>query len=144
MKFILIPLVVYFFNQLVKLAYLLVIKRRMHGGLFSWVFIWVGQFPSAHAAVLASCCTLIWSEYGVNSYLGFSVFASLIFLYGFLEDKKRQGLFEGYFNKSQDPALRQISTDKILMDFSGHTWIDAAVGIGEGIILTLYLLRNYF
>ena len=72
------------------------------------------------------------------------MFVSLIFLYGFLEDKKRQSLFEGYFNKSGDAALRQIGTDKILMDFSGHTWIDIAVGISEGIILTLYLLRNYF
>lgn len=144
MKFILIPLIVYFFNQVVKLVFLLASRRRIYGELFSWAFIWVGQFPSAHAAVLASCVILIWSQYGVNSLFGLSLFVSLIFLYGFLEDRKRQSLFESYFDKSEDPALKQIARDKILMDFSGHTLLDFAVGIFEGVILTILLLKFVF
>lgn len=143
MKFIFIPLASYFFAQTVKLFYLLALKRKTNGNVFTWAYVWAGEFPSAHAAVLAACLVLIYLEYGLGSIFGFSVFISLMFLYGFLEDKKRQSLLESYLNRSADPALRQIGGDKVLMGFSGHTVAEEIAGAFLGVAITITLLNIF-
>jgi acid phosphatase family membrane protein YuiD len=89
MKFLFIPLVVYLLNQIIKYFYVLHRNRKIVGNRLFWTFIWVGQFPSAHSAVLASSLTLVYLENGLNAVFGFCVFAALIFIYGLLEDKKK-------------------------------------------------------
>ena len=140
MQFLVIPIVVYAVNQIIKFFVLIERRRKILGGRFSWIFFWVGQFPSGHAAVLSSCMTLIYWRYGLNPIFGFCFFVSIMLLYGFLEDKKRQRIFESYFIKSSDKALSAIVKEKILMDFSGHTFLDEAFGIMEGLVISLLLI----
>jgi acid phosphatase family membrane protein YuiD len=141
MKFLFIPLVVYLLNQIIKYFYVLHRNRKIVGNRLFWTFIWVGQFPSAHSAVLASSLTLVYLENGLNAVFGFCVFAALIFIYGLLEDKKRQMILENYYVSSDNPALVQAVKDEILIDFAGHTLLEVIAGIIVGIILTLYITK---
>ncbi len=141
MKFLLIPLTVYLLNQIIKYFYVLHRKRNIVGNRLFWTFIWVGQFPSAHSAVLASALTLVYLENGMNAVFGFCVTASLIFIYGLLEDKKRQMILENYYLTSENPALMQAVKDEILIDFAGHTFLEVIAGIIVGVGLTLYIIR---
>ena len=100
----------------------------------------MGQFPSGHGAVLSSCLTLIFWHYGLNPLSAFCLFVSLMLAYGFLEDRKRQSIFESYFEKSADKALSAIAKEKILMDFSGHTLFDEIFGVVEGLVITLLII----
>ena len=143
MQFLLIPIAVYLINQAIKFFVLLERKRKILGGRFLWTFFWVGQFPSGHAAVLTSCLTLIFWRYGLGPLSAFCFFVSLMLMYGFLEDRKRQSIFESYFIKSSDKALSTIVKEKILLDFSGHNLTDEVFGIIEGLVITL-LLINFF
>ena len=143
MKFLAIPIIVYIINTLIKSWFLWINKRPVYGGEVLWNFLWVGQFPSSHAAVLASCLTLVYMENGLSPIFAFCCFVGYMLLYGFLEDKKRQKLYEGYFSKSSDAALKQIGTDKILMDFSGHNLPDLAFGLVEGFLITFLLTRIF-
>ncbi len=141
MKFILIPLFVYFLNQVIKYFYVLHRKRKIVGNRLFWTFIWVGQFPSAHSAVLASALTLVYMENGMNALFGYCVFVALILIYGLLEDKKKQMILENYYISSENPAFLQAVKDEILIDFAGHTFLEVIAGITVGIVLTLYIIR---
>ena len=143
MKFLLIPIIIYFVNQVIKAFFLWLFKRPIEGNKLFWALVWVGQFPSGHAAVLTSCLTLIFWRYGLGPLSAFCFFVSLMLMYGFLEDRKRQNIFESYFIKSSDKALSTIVKEKILMDFSGHNLADEVFGIIEGLVITL-LLINFF
>lgn len=141
MKFLLIPIIVYLLNQVIKYFYVLHRRRKIVGNRLFWTFVWVGQFPSAHSAVLASSLTLVYLDNGLNAVFGFCVFAALIFIYGLLEDKKRQTILEDYYVSSDNPAFLQAVKDEILIDFAGHTLLEVIAGILVGIGLTLYISK---
>lgn len=115
----------------------------MLGDRFTWTFLWVGSFPSAHTAVLTSALYVVGLTQGIGAVFGFCLFVTIIIIYGLLEDHKRQIMYESYFDRSGDPALQKISTDKILLDFSGHHIFDIAFAVIEAITLT-YIITNYF
>jgi acid phosphatase family membrane protein YuiD len=143
MKFLLIPLVALFVNQLIKFIVQIWRKKKYLGNRIIWSLVWVGAFPSAHSAVLASCVYLIWLFQGFGPLFGFSVFVSIIIIYGLLEDKKRQVLWEQYFEKRRDVTIAKIVDTQVLIDFSGHTIVDIICGALLGLI-TAILLINYF
>ena len=140
MKFIIIPVIVIIVCQLIKLS-ILFFKERKKLSLkqIIWEGFWVGKFPSSHSAVLASSFYLI-TKYSNNaSVTSFSFFVCLMFLYGLLEDKKRNEIMEMYFIKSNDIELKQIVLDRKLKEFNGHGYIELIVGIVLGVILTSVL-----
>lgn len=143
MKFILVPLLVYAINQLIKFFILLARDRNILGSRLVWSVWWVGGFPSAHAAVLTSALYLVGSTQGLGAVFGFCLFVTIILIYGLLEDKKRQLIYESYFSQSQDPALKKVVSDKILLDFSGHSFYDVAFSVVEALALT-FIITNYF
>ncbi len=143
MKFILVPLIVYIVNQLIKFFVLLKRRRNILDNRFSWSVLWVGSFPSAHTAVLTSALYLVGLSQGLGALFGFCLFLALIIIYGLLEDHKRELIFESYFAKSQDLALRTIIKDKILLDFSGHSFFDVVFAVVEGVALT-FIITQYF
>lgn len=142
MKFILVPLIVYSFNQLLKFFVLLARNRKIRGSRFIWTFLWVGSFPSAHTAVLVSSLYLVGQSQGLGALFGFCFFLVLVIITGLLEDQKRELIYESYFVKSHDVMLKKIVKDKILLDFSGHSFLEIIFGAAEGVIFT-FLITQY-
>ena len=136
MKYLLIIFAVWAVNQLVKFSFLSFRQRRLPKNRWLWIFIWVGSFPSAYAAVLTSAVYLVALTTGFGAIFAFSVLVSILFIYSLLEDKKRQSIYEEYFTKSSEPSLLRIVQEQVLMDFSGHTLLDVTAGIVLGILLT--------
>ena len=140
MKLFLIPFIVLLVDQVIKFFVIIWKKRKIYGNRFVWSFIWAGQFPSAHTALIASCDTIIWRYYGAGPLFVFCFFVSLVLIYNLVASKKHEILMENYFSKSGDKVLVKIVKDQILMDFSGHTLTEILAGGVLGIVLTLILL----
>lgn len=137
MKFILIPLIALVFCQLIKLIIALVKNHDISFTRIVWEGFWVGKFPSSHSAVLASSFYLL-AKYSLNpSIVAFGLVISLLYIYGLVEDKKRQEIYDGYMLKCSDISLQKIATDKKLLDFSGHTFLEIFVGLIVGILIAV-------
>ncbi len=140
MKILLIPFVVLVINQTIKFFILLWRKRKIVGNRIAWSFVWVGQFPSAHSALLLSCDTIVWYYYGISPIFVFCSYVSLILMYNLMAEKKYETLLENYFVKSADKALTREVKDQIVMDYAGHTFMQILAGGILGTVLTLLLL----
>lgn len=80
---------------------------------------------------------IIGKEDGLGLLFGFSVIVGGLFIYSLLEDKKRHELFEEYFIKSEDEAIRRIVSDKKLLQFNGHALIDVVAGVVLGLLIAV-------
>ncbi len=107
---------------------------------FSWPSFWIGGFPSSHTAALTSVLYAIWKYDGMNLLFGFGVVIALLFIYGLLEDKKRQLLFNEYFIKSGDSSLQQVVVEGRLLSFSGHSIFEIMSGGLIGIFVSMMVL----
>src|SRR5579863_7887783 len=105
MKYLVIPAIVLLLTQLVKFVIFIVRNKPWMGNRFVWSFFWLGSFPSVHSATLASLVYLIGKDTGLSPVFGVAVIIALMLIYGLLEDKKRQQLFEKYFLESSDQSL---------------------------------------
>ena len=134
MKFVLIPLLSVAVCQVIKLIIYFWHGGKLAKGSILWEGFWVAKFPSSHSALIASSLYLVWLNSGFNAIFGFAFIVSLILVYGLLEDKKRQGVWESYIIKSKDDELRKIVIDRKLYEFSGHTLFEIATGAIIGLI----------
>jgi acid phosphatase family membrane protein YuiD len=134
MKFIIIPVIVMLLSQLVKVLIYLVRERKLSLDKMIWEGFWAGKFPSSHSAVLASSFYLL-IKYSENlAVTGFAFFVCLLFLYGLLEDKKRNEMLETYFVTSND-----VTVKKSLKEFSGHGYTELFAGLVLGVLVTVVL-----
>ncbi len=139
MKILIISAVIIFVSQSIKLLFHLVRGGHVSKKTLSWVYIWTGEFPSTHSAVIAGMIYIIGKEDGFGLLFGFSVIIGALLIYGLLEDKKRYELFEEYISQSKDEAMLKIITDKKLLQFNGHAIIDVIAGITLGILLAFLI-----
>lgn len=137
MELIIISAVIIVISQSIKLLIYLAKGEKFSIGLLSWVYIWTGEFPSTHSAVLAGLVYTIGREDGFGLLFGFSCVVSGFFLYSLLEDKKRYKLKEEYFKNSKDEAILKIVSDKKLLRFNGHTITDIVGGIILGLVIVI-------
>ncbi len=137
MKLLIISAIIIVVSQSLKLLIRLCRGERISNKLLSWVYIWTGGFPSTHSAVIAGMIYVIGREEGFGLLFGFSVIVGILFIYGLLEDKKRQKLFEEYIGQSKDEAMLKIISDKKLLQFNGHTLIDVIAGITLGLLIAV-------
>ncbi len=142
MKLLIISAVIIVVSQSLKLLIRLCRGERISNKLLSWVYIWTGEFPSTHSAVIAGMIYVVGREEGPGLLFGFSVIIGALFIYGLLEDKKRHELFEEYISQSKDEAMLKIISDKKLLQFNGHTLIDVVVGVTLG--LSTAILADLF
>lgn len=138
MKFILIPLLSVVICQVIKFTIYFWRRETLAKVDLFWEGFWVAKFPSSHGALIASALYLLWLTNGFDAIFGFTFTISLLFIYGLLENKKRQELWESYIIKSKDDELRKIVTDRKLREFSGHTFFEIVAGVTIGLI-TVFL-----
>lgn len=94
-----------------------------------------------HLATLSSIAYLFYLKLGVGPLFALTIILAAFVIYGFVEDRKRQLLFEGYLKKSQDPAIRAIARDGKLLDFSGHSIVDVLLGAAFGLVFTILMTQ---
>ena len=121
--------------QFVKIVIFYVGPESHNRHSFLWPAFWMGGFPSTHAAILTSTLYTIWKYEGTSLLFGLGVIISLLLLYGLLEDKKRQILFNEYFMQSDDLQLQKMVTEGQLLSFSGHSFPEIIAGGLLGILV---------
>lgn len=145
MKVILVAIVAVAVTQFIKTIWFYSSGKNAHNNhSFFWPTFWMGGFPSSHTAALTSALYVVWKYEGISLLFGFGVVISLLLIYGLLEDKKRQVLFNEYFIQSNDFSLQKIVAEERLLSFSGHSLFEIIsggfVGIIVGITMTTFLL----
>lgn len=108
-----------------------------------WVYAWASGTPSTHAALLSSVLYSIYLYEGFGPLFGFGFTVSLLLLYDLRTERKKQTLLEEYFVKSENGSLKQAVGDGRLLDISGHTSFDVAIGIFFG-VLASFLIFSVF
>jgi acid phosphatase family membrane protein YuiD len=141
MKYLLVILVSHIATHIVKFLVFTWQRRKFVGNRVFWSYMWLGHFPSVHSSALASILYLIWWQQGVSILFAFAAVISVIIIYGLLEDKKRQILYEQYFLSSGNESLAKISKDGILRDFSGHTFFDIVSGVIIGLLVSIVVVH---
>jgi acid phosphatase family membrane protein YuiD len=144
MKIIIVSLVAIAVTQIIKTVWFYWNKEAHKQHDFLWPSFWMGGFPSSHTAMLTSALYAIWKYDGPSLLFGLGVVISLLLIYGLLEDKKRQILFEEYFVQSGDSSLQKIVFENRLLSFSGHSLFEiisgGLIGIIVGVVMTTFLL----
>ncbi|MEK7066951.1 MAG: divergent PAP2 family protein [Patescibacteria group bacterium] len=139
MKLLIISATIIFISQSVKLLIYLSRGEHISRKMLSWVYVWTGEFPSTHSAVIAGAIYTIGRDDGLGLLFGFSVVIGLLLVYGLLEDKKRHEIFEEYLNESEDKAMQKIILDKKLLQFNGHTFADVIAGLMLGLVVAILM-----
>lgn len=143
MKIIIVSIVAIVITQFIKIIWFYFGADHRASHPFLWPTFWIGGFPSSHTAALTGALYAMWRYDGMSSLFGFGVVISLLIIYGLLEDKKRQVLFEEYFVQSSDSSLQKIVAEERLLSFSGHSLFEivsgGVVGIIVGITMTTFL-----
>ena len=144
MEIIIVFFVAIVVTQFIKVIWFYLSRDAREQHSFLWPSFWIGGFPSSHTAALTSALYVIWKYDGMNLLFGFGVIVSLLLIYGLLEDKKRQVLFEEYFMQSNDSSLQKIVVEERLLSFSGHSLFEIIsggfVGIAVGFVMTTFFL----
>ena len=140
MNVIIISITAIVVAQLVKIIWFYAQKKDGYSKRsLLWPLFWIGGFPSSHTAALTSTLYAIWRYEGMSFLFGFGVVISFLLIYGLLEDKKRQTLFNEYFAQSDDFSLRKIVTEGRLLSFNGHSFLEIFVGGFVGIVVSVVM-----
>lgn len=139
MKLLIISIVIILVSQSIKFILHLFRGERISRKLLSWVYIWTGEFPSTHSAIIAGMIYVINREDGFGLLFGFSVIVGAVLIYSLLEDKKRHKLFEEYLSESKDEAMLKIISDKKLLQFNGHELADVVAGLILGLLVAILM-----
>ena len=132
-KFLIVPLLTWFFIQLFKVIYDLCTTKKFN---FKRI-LGAGGMPSSHSAVVMSIAILIGKEYGFDS----SIFAlSTIFAFVVMYDaagvRRAAGKQARLLNKIvETPGLTGLEVQERLVEVLGHTPIQVIVGAIIGIIV---------
>lgn len=135
MKFVIIPVLIWFISQTLKFFIRLFSSERKNIKDAIWVYSWAGGAPSTHTATIFGTLFLVGKYEGFNALFGFCFVTAMIIIYNLVEDRKkeemREGIFYGAFNK--------ILGSSKLLDISGHKFIEIVIGLPLGLI-SAYLL----
>ena len=135
-KYVILPLLTWFFIQLFKLLYDLVTTKKFN---FKRI-IGAGGMPSSHSAVVVSLATMIGKDVGVNT----PIFAlALIFAFVVMYDaagvRRAAGKQARLLNKIvETPGLSGLQVQEKLVEVLGHSpkqvFVGALIGLSVGII----------
>lgn len=134
-KYVIIPILTWFFIQLFKLVYDLVTTKKFN---FKRI-LGAGGMPSSHSAVVVSLATMIGKDIGVDSPLfAISLLFAFIVMYDAAGVRRAAGKQARLLNKIvQTPGLSGLQVQEKLVEVLGHTPMQVVVGAIIGIIVGL-------
>lgn len=134
-KYIIIPILVWFFIQLFKLIYDLVATKKFN---FKRI-LQAGGMPSSHSGVVVSLTTMIGKDLGVNSPIfAVSVIFALVVMYDAAGVRRAAGKQAKLLNKIvETPGLTGVQVQEKLVEVLGHSPKEVLVGALIGIIVGL-------
>lgn len=134
-KYIIVPILCWFFIQLFKLIYDLVKTKRFN---FRRI-MGAGGMPSSHTAVVTSLATLIGKNEGVESTIfAVSVIFACVVMYDAAGVRRAAGKQAKVLNKIiQTPGLSKVEVSEKLVEALGHTPMQVVVGAFIGIVVGL-------
>ena len=132
-KYIIIPVLTWFFIQLFKLVYDLVTTKKFN---FKRI-LGAGGMPSSHTAVVMSLSTLIGKEFGFNSPIfALSMVFAFVVMYDAAGVRRAAGKQATLLNKIvETPGLSDLEVQERLVEVLGHTPTQVIVGAIIGIIV---------
>ena len=134
-KFIFIPLSIWFFIQLFKLIYELIVYKKFN---FKRL-MGAGGMPSSHSAVVCAMAVLIGKELGFDSPISaLAIMFALVVMYDAAGVRRAAGKQAKLLNKIvETPNLSPIEFQGKLVEVLGHSPTQVFVGAIIGIIVGL-------
>lgn len=132
-KYIIIPLLVWFFIQLFKVIWDLVATKKFN---FKRI-LGAGGMPSSHSAVVMSLAVMIGKEQGFNSPMfALSLIFAFVVMYDAAGVRRAAGKQAELLNKIvETPGLTGVQVSERLVEVLGHTPVQVIVGALIGIIV---------
>ncbi len=134
-KYIIVPLLLWFFIQLYKVIYDLITTKKFN---FKRI-LGAGGMPSSHSAVVVSLATLIGKYEGVNSSMfAIALILACVVMYDAAGIRRAAGKQAKLLNKLiETPGLTGVEVSERLVEVLGHTPIQVFVGALIGLIAGL-------
>ena len=134
-KYIIIPILVWFFIQLFKLIFDLIVTKKFN---FKRI-LQAGGMPSSHSGVVVSLTTMIGKDLGINSPIfAVSVIFALVVMYDAAGVRRAAGKQAKLLNKIvETPGLTGVQVQEKLVEVLGHSPKEVLVGALIGIIVGL-------
>ena len=132
-KYIIIPILTWFFIQCFKVIYDLVVTKKFN---FKRI-MGAGGMPSSHSAIVMCLTVLAGKEYGFDS----AIFAvcliySFVIMYDAAGVRRAAGKQARLLNKIvQTPGLSKMEVQEKLVEALGHTPFEVIVGALIGILI---------
>ena len=134
-KYIIIPILVWFFIQIFKLIFDLIVTKKFN---FKRI-LQAGGMPSSHSGVVVSLTTMIGKDLGINSPIfAVSVIFALVVMYDAAGVRRAAGKQAKLLNKIvETPGLTGVQVQEKLVEVLGHSPKEVLVGALIGIIVGL-------
>ncbi len=131
-KYIIVPVLLWFFIQLFKVLYDLVIFKRFN---FKRI-LGAGGMPSSHSAVVTSLATLIGKNEGFDTHIfALSLIFAFVVMYDAAGIRRAAGKQAKLLNKIiETPGLTGMQVSERLVEVLGHTPVQVIVGALIGVI----------
>ena len=132
-KFFIVPSLVWFFIQLFKFIYDLIVTRQFN---FKRI-LGAGGMPSSHSAVVTSLATMIGLKEGIESPIfALSVIFAFVVMYDAAGVRRAAGKQAKILNKIVNtPGLSGVEVTEKLQEVLGHTPTQVFVGALIGVIV---------
>lgn len=136
-KYIIVPFAVWFFIQLFKLVYDLVVTKKFN---FKRI-MQAGGMPSSHSAVVVALTTMIGKEQGVASPIfAVALIFSFVVMYDAAGVRRAAGKQAKLLNKIiETPGLSGVQVSERLVEVLGHTPVQVFVGAFIGLVVGLVI-----
>ena len=134
-KYIIVPILTWFFIQLFKCLNDLAKNRKLNIRRI----LGAGGMPSSHSAVVTSLATLIGKHEGIETYgFAIAVIFACIVMYDAAGVRRAAGKQAKLLNKIvETPGLSKVEVSERLVEALGHTPFQVVVGAVIGIIVGL-------
>ena len=131
-KYIVVPLLLWFFIQIFKVIYDLITTKKFN---FKRI-LGAGGMPSSHSAVVTSLATMVGKSEGLNSPMfGIATIFAFIVMYDATGVRRAAGKQAKILNKIVNtPGLTKEQVSEKLVETLGHTPVQVFVGAAIGII----------
>ena len=136
-KFIIVPILVWFFIQTFKVLYDLIVTKKFN---FKRI-MGAGGMPSSHSAVVTVLATMVGKEYGLDSpmFAMAAIFAFIV-MYDAAGVRRAAGKQAALLNKIvETPGLSNVEVSERLVEVLGHTPVQVIVGATIGVIAGLII-----
>lgn len=132
-KYLMIPILTWFFIQLFKFMYDLIVTKKVN---FKRI-LGAGGMPSSHTAVVVSLATMIGKDIGVDTPLfAMSLLFAFVVMYDAAGVRRAAGKQARLLNRIvETPGLTNLQVQERLVEVLGHTPMQVIVGAIIGVIV---------